>query len=239
MCPLAGWASSGRFRRTGARRRLRSFPADGGNRYAMNMRAAEAIVSSAPKPMKIFPISEVWSQVEFALLLAASPARRRSDAAARPRPSRAGRSAGWRALVQRAIDIVELIGGNDLGVGGRLDVGRIAARLQISLARADIALAHRRSAYRRRPIRALALATDGGIADDLSPSSAARRPSVGGRGFQPPPCWIYDARSFSSGASRVWRVCGSADAAFRFRACGRIFRARRRLRWPRQTYKKP
>jgi len=30
--------------------------------YAMNIRAAEAIVSSAPKPMKIFPISEVWSQ---------------------------------------------------------------------------------------------------------------------------------------------------------------------------------
>jgi hypothetical protein len=27
--------------------------------YAMNMRAAEAIVSSAPKPMKIFPIREV------------------------------------------------------------------------------------------------------------------------------------------------------------------------------------
>ena len=27
--------------------------------HAMNMRAAEAIVSSAPKPMKIFPISEV------------------------------------------------------------------------------------------------------------------------------------------------------------------------------------
>ena len=30
----------------------------------MNMRAAEAIVSKAPKAMKIFPISEVWSQVE-------------------------------------------------------------------------------------------------------------------------------------------------------------------------------
>jgi hypothetical protein len=27
--------------------------------YAMNMRAAEATVSSAPKPMKIFPIREV------------------------------------------------------------------------------------------------------------------------------------------------------------------------------------
>jgi hypothetical protein len=29
----------------------------------MNMRAAEATVSSAPNPMKIFPISEVSSQV--------------------------------------------------------------------------------------------------------------------------------------------------------------------------------
>lgn len=35
-------------------------PASGGrSRYAMNMRAAEAIVSRAPKAMKIFPISEV------------------------------------------------------------------------------------------------------------------------------------------------------------------------------------
>src|ERR1700709_1558659 len=40
--------------------------------YAMNMRAAEAIVSSAPKPMKIFPIREVWSQVELSLLLLAA-----------------------------------------------------------------------------------------------------------------------------------------------------------------------
>ena len=30
----------------------------------MNIRAAEAMVSNAPKAMKIFPISEVWSQVE-------------------------------------------------------------------------------------------------------------------------------------------------------------------------------
>ena len=31
----------------------------------MNMRAADAIVSSAPKPMKIFPIRDVWSKVEL------------------------------------------------------------------------------------------------------------------------------------------------------------------------------
>jgi hypothetical protein len=40
--------------------RLRGAPRPGHEcRYAMNMRAAEAMVSSAPKPMKIFPIREV------------------------------------------------------------------------------------------------------------------------------------------------------------------------------------
>ena len=38
-------------------------------RQVMNMRAAEAIVSSAPKPMKIFPISEVWSQIELSFVI--------------------------------------------------------------------------------------------------------------------------------------------------------------------------
>jgi hypothetical protein len=33
--------------------------ASGAPAYAMNMRAADAIVSSAPKAIKIFPISEV------------------------------------------------------------------------------------------------------------------------------------------------------------------------------------
>ena len=33
------------------------------------MRAAEAIVSSAPKPMKIFPIREVWSQIELSFVI--------------------------------------------------------------------------------------------------------------------------------------------------------------------------
>src|SRR4051812_17605168 len=40
----------------------------------MNMRAAEATVSSAPKAMKIFPISEVSSQVELSLLAGAAAA---------------------------------------------------------------------------------------------------------------------------------------------------------------------
>src|SRR5277367_3187894 len=35
----------------------------------MNIRAAEAIVSSAPNPMKIFPIRVVWSQTELSLVI--------------------------------------------------------------------------------------------------------------------------------------------------------------------------
>jgi hypothetical protein len=43
--------------------------------YDRNIRAAEAIVSSAPKPMKIFPMMEVWSQAEvLALVSGASDA---------------------------------------------------------------------------------------------------------------------------------------------------------------------
>jgi hypothetical protein len=53
MCPLARWASSGVLE-------PRAWAASEAEaRYAMNMRAAEATVSSAPKPMKIFPINEV------------------------------------------------------------------------------------------------------------------------------------------------------------------------------------
>lgn len=49
----------------------------------MNMRTAEAIVSSAPKPMKIFPISEVWSQVASLLLTMAGAGRASAEASAR------------------------------------------------------------------------------------------------------------------------------------------------------------
>src|SRR4029453_5333880 len=55
MCPLPGWASSGAGTDPGrGGRGPPPPPADG---YAMNMRAADAIVSRAPKAMKIFPIS--------------------------------------------------------------------------------------------------------------------------------------------------------------------------------------
>ena len=87
----------------------------------MNMRAAEAIVSSAPKPMKIFPISEVWSQVELSLLAAART--RRGAVLGRGHRQRVG--VRRRVSLQRAIDVVELIGGDDLGVGGGLRVGRL------------------------------------------------------------------------------------------------------------------
>ena len=66
MCPLPGWASSGRQADPDA-----ALPRPvARQRYAMNMRAADAIVSKAPKAMKIFPISEVLSQVELSLLAA-------------------------------------------------------------------------------------------------------------------------------------------------------------------------
>ena len=59
MCPLAGWASRGL--KEAARTH---FAASGAHPaslqpHAMNIRAAEAIVSNAPKAMKTFPISEV------------------------------------------------------------------------------------------------------------------------------------------------------------------------------------
>jgi hypothetical protein len=40
----------------------------------MNMRAAEAIIRSAPTPMKIFPIREVWSQAVLSLVIVAAGA---------------------------------------------------------------------------------------------------------------------------------------------------------------------
>ena len=93
--------------------------------HAMNMRAAEAIVSSAPKPMKIFPISEVWSQVELSLLLALPATRARRRAAGGSAEAMRDGAAGASRFVQRAIDVVELIGGDDLGFRRGLGVSRI------------------------------------------------------------------------------------------------------------------
>ena len=88
--------------------------------HAMNMRAAEAIVSSAPKPMKIFPISEVWSQAERSAVRRPSATAGAGGSAEATASVRRGR----RAFVQRAIDVVELIGRDDLGIGCRLGVSR-------------------------------------------------------------------------------------------------------------------
>src|SRR5689334_3923441 len=60
MCPLTGWAS-----RADDARPEGCVSANAWSSHAMNMRAADAIVSTAPKAMKIFPISEVSSQVAF------------------------------------------------------------------------------------------------------------------------------------------------------------------------------
>ena len=59
MCPLAGWASSGCGAASGMRAGAAGQAKYHAKNHAMNMRAAEAIVSKAPKAMKIFPISEV------------------------------------------------------------------------------------------------------------------------------------------------------------------------------------
>src|SRR6185312_2796259 len=58
MCPLPGWSSSGAGRQA---------PRPDTVGYAMNIRAADATVSSAPKAMKTFPISDVLSSVELSL----------------------------------------------------------------------------------------------------------------------------------------------------------------------------
>jgi hypothetical protein len=57
MCPLAGWASRG-WQGVGKAGPGRGDPGHEADQ-AMNIRAAEAIVSNAPKAIKIFPISEV------------------------------------------------------------------------------------------------------------------------------------------------------------------------------------
>ena len=135
----------------------------------MNMRAAEAIVSRAPKAMKIFPISEVWSQVELSLLRCQHGRRRRR---AWPRPSRRVCVGG--VLLQRAIDIVELIGGDHRGIGGglALSAGLSAAASRIVLAFAVIALALSAAASAEVSC-ALALATDAGIVGVLSAAASA------------------------------------------------------------------
>jgi hypothetical protein len=57
MCPLAGWASRG-WQGVGKACPGRGDPGHEADQ-AMNIRAAEAMVSNAPKAIKIFPISEV------------------------------------------------------------------------------------------------------------------------------------------------------------------------------------
>ena len=214
------------------------------------MRAAEAIVSSAPKPMKIFPIREVWSQVELSLLAGGDG--RGGRLGRGYRRGRARRARRRRALAQRAIDVVELIGGNDLGVdwarsgvGGGASAGLSGAACRISLARAVIALA-------ALPVGVSAMSAGAvarwrwppmaGSADDWSPSSArVGRGLVAVGGFR---------RDLAGSAMRVFfpvvrAVSGvfverdGRPGSFRFRARGRVVRARRRRRGPRETHKEP
>ena len=107
--------------------------------------------------MKIFPISEVWSQMELSLLLVLAITGAAGGVGRGHRQSRRRRT-----VVQRAIDVIELIGGNDLGPGGNCRVRRsFRCGLQDSVARADIALAAPAGVSADASC-ALALATDGG-----------------------------------------------------------------------------
>src|ERR1019366_2580110 len=133
----------------------------------MNMRAAEAIVSSAPKPMMIFPIREVWSQIELSLLLAITGATGASaEAIARvvagglPWCSARSTSLSWSAETTW------------VSVAGWASGGLFGAACRLSVARADMALALAVGVSADVSC-ALALATDGGIADEWSPPSAA------------------------------------------------------------------
>ena len=87
LCPGRGAALPGRCQASSGRAAPLA--------YAINIRAADAIVSNAPKPMKIFPISEVWSQVEVSwLVVAIFRGAGRLFGARRPRPSFLGLPAG-------------------------------------------------------------------------------------------------------------------------------------------------
>src|SRR5665647_163489 len=146
----------------------------------MNIRAAEAMVSRAPKPMKIFPISEVWSQAVLSLLLAATGAAGAAGASAEANARGAAGAVLWRSARSTSLswsaattwpsDRASAAGGASAGLSGEA--------CRISLARAAIALAALPVDVSADVIGAgvswaLALATDGGIADGWSASSAA------------------------------------------------------------------
>ena len=153
-------------------------------------------------------------------------------------------AAGWAGgllVLQRAVDIVELIGGDDLGsAAGWASAGLSAAASSIVLAFADIALALPAGASAEASC-ALALATDGGIAVEPLPvviGDVGRL--LGGRGFQ---------RRLAGFSLRVFfRVARlgvfverdrRARGFFRFCTCGRSVITRRRLRWTRETHEQP
>src|SRR6266852_5041366 len=138
----------------------------------MNMRAAEATVSSAPKPMKIFPISEVWSQVELSPPLATTGAARATGASAAA-VAWAG-AAGVLSCSARSTSLSWSAETTWVSAVGCASAGLFGAACRILLARTDIARALP-SGTSEDGNCAWALATDGGIADELSLSSAAAR----------------------------------------------------------------
>ena len=173
------------------------------------MRAAEAIVSSAPKPMKILPISEVWSQA-LSLLLAAAAARALRRSRGRLGEAMAIGAAGALPSCSARSTSLSWSAADDLGSSRGLRVSRIVrCACTISLARTDMAcgVAGRRVGGRQLRV---------GVGDrwrHLGRWERRRLVGVVGRDvgaaaflslstwISAPPCRICGARTVSSGAS--------------------------------------
>lgn len=130
---------------------------------AMNMRAADAIVSSAPNAMKIFPIRDVWSHAEGSLpeasvgavdgvgLVTARATVRLDGVSCKARST----SLSWS----------EATTASSGAAWASVGLSAVASNMVLALAVIALALSPDESA---EAICALALATDAGIADDAT-----------------------------------------------------------------------
>ena len=236
MCPLRGvgfkWAANGDPDAEMPR------PVPGS--YAMNMRAADAIVSRAPKAMKIFPISEVLSRWNCRCSTAWRwPAPRgRSGRGHRDRLVRGGgsrcRARSTSLSWSEATTWPQRPG---------LRVGRLVSRGQqdrVGLASADIALALSAVGASAAAICALALATDAGIAMRVAARVGDRLFGglLGLGGFRR---LLLDLRRHSAfhDANRAWTICRTSRCSdFQIGGVSSAAGCRRR-RWSREAYQKP
>jgi len=207
----------------------------------MNMRAAEAIVSNAPKARKIFPIREVWSQAESSLLAAMG---RRGGAGWRlGRRQRHDRRRGP-GFLQRAVEVVELIGGHDFGSpAGWLSAGCPAAvsRIVLALPTSPWPLP---AVF--GPVLRFALATDGGISGgNVAAGDVPYHPatSVAFLAVEDFSAALPDFRCACffdwRGLAYLLSATGAPVAVSDFEVAGRAVITRLRLQWPRETHEEP